>query len=165
MSETKQLCLWQLHEASEHVALPCFKRCFEPTGMFIAVAPNQLARQIQLNSTCMHVCLRCIYQQIHMYVWISCNWLTSTSVAVWLNQQVYICCSCLRPAVMSLCSYQTNGLVSTIAPDHHACILQLHLTSSHVFISCILSASMSVTVSSYQDPMYITFAPDYQLCL
>ena len=53
---------------------------------------------------------------------------------------------------MSLCSYPTNKLVSTIAPDHHACILQLQLTRSHVFISCILSACMSVTVSSYQGP-------------
>ena len=53
---------------------------------------------------------------------------------------------------MSLCSYPTNGLVSKIAPDHHACILQLHLTSSHVFISRIISACMSVTVSSYQHP-------------
>ena len=48
-----------------------------------------------------------------------------------------------------LCSY---GLVSIIAPDQHACILQLHLTSSHVFLSCILSACMSVTFSFYQDP-------------
>ena len=53
---------------------------------------------------------------------------------------------------MSLCSYPTNGLVSTMAPDHHACILQLHLTSSRVFIRRILSACMSVTVSSYQHP-------------
>ena len=31
--------------------LPCFKRCFEPTGMFVAVAPDHLARRLQLNST------------------------------------------------------------------------------------------------------------------
>ena len=43
---------------------PCFKRCFEPTGMFVAVAPDHMARQLQLNSTSMHVCLSCIYQQI-----------------------------------------------------------------------------------------------------
>ena len=79
------------------------------------------------------------------------------SVVVWLNQQV--CYTCFRPAVMSLCSYPTNGLVSTIAPDHHACILQLHLTSSHVFISCILSAYMSVSVSSYQDPCILHLHP------
>ena len=53
---------------------------------------------------------------------------------------------------MSLCLYPTNGLVSTNAPGHHACILQLHLTSSHVFIRRIVSACMSVTVSSYQHP-------------
>ena len=60
---------------------------------------------------------------------------------------------------MSLCSYPTNGLVSTIAPDHHVCILQLHLTSSHVFISCLLSACMSFTVSSYQDPCILHLHP------
>ena len=35
---------------------PCFKRCFEPAGMFVAVAPDHLARRLQLNSTSMHVC-------------------------------------------------------------------------------------------------------------
>ena len=35
---------------------PCFKRCFEPTGMFVAVAPDHLARPLQLNSTRVHVC-------------------------------------------------------------------------------------------------------------
>ena len=92
------------------------------------------------------------------YVWISCNWLTSTSVVVWLNQQIF-CYTCLRPVVMSLCSYPTKGLVRTIAPDHHACILQFHLTSSHALISCILSACMSVTVSSYQDPRILHLHP------
>ena len=33
---------------------PCFKRCFEPTGTFVAVAPDHLARRLQLNSTSMH---------------------------------------------------------------------------------------------------------------
>ena len=51
---------------------------------------------------------------------------------------------------MSICSYSTNRLISTIAPDYHAYILQLQLTSSHVFIRSIQSACMSVTVSSYQ---------------
>ena len=60
---------------------------------------------------------------------------------------------------MSLCSYPNNGLVSTIAPDQHGCILQLHLTSSHVFISCILSACTSVTVSSYQHPCILHLHP------
>ena len=53
---------------------------------------------------------------------------------------------------MFLSLYPTNRLVSTNAPDHHACILQLHLTSSHVFIMRILSACMSVTVSFYKHP-------------
>ena len=35
---------------------PCFKRCFEPTGMFVAVAPGHLTRRLQLNSTSMNVC-------------------------------------------------------------------------------------------------------------
>ena len=35
---------------------PCFKRCLEPTGMFVAVAPDHLAHRFQLNSTSMHVC-------------------------------------------------------------------------------------------------------------
>ena len=33
----------------------CFKRCFEPTGMFVAVAPDHLASRLELNSTSMHV--------------------------------------------------------------------------------------------------------------
>ena len=60
---------------------------------------------------------------------------------------------------MSFCSYPTNGLVSTIAPDHHACILQFQLTSSHVYIRRILSACMSVTVSSYQHPCILHLHP------
>ena len=43
---------------------PCLKGCFEPTGMFVAVAPDHLARRLQLNLTSMHVCKSCIYQQI-----------------------------------------------------------------------------------------------------
>ena len=35
---------------------PYFKRCFEPTGMSVAVAPDHLAHQLQLNSTSMNVC-------------------------------------------------------------------------------------------------------------
>ena len=34
---------------------PGFKRCFEQTGIFVAVASNHLARPLQLNSTSMHV--------------------------------------------------------------------------------------------------------------
>ena len=43
---------------------PCFKRCFEPTGMFVALAPDHFACRLQLNSTSMHVCKSCICQQI-----------------------------------------------------------------------------------------------------
>ena len=35
---------------------PCFKHCFEPTRMFVAVAPDHLARRLQLYSTSVHVC-------------------------------------------------------------------------------------------------------------
>ena len=85
------------------------------------------------------------YQQIYLNQFqLTC----STSEVVEL-----ICYTCLRPTVRSLCSHPTNWLVSTIAPDHQACMLQLHQTSSHFFsISCILSTYMSVTVSSYQHP-------------
>ena len=110
--------------------------CTRPPGTSVTIKLNQ------------HACL-C---ELHLpTVWISCNWLTSTYEVVWLNQQVYML---HLPQTHSyvLCSFPTNKLVSTIAPDHHACILQLHLTKSHVFISCILSACMSVTVSSYQGP-------------
>ena len=60
---------------------------------------------------------------------------------------------------MSLCSCATNGLVSTIAPDTHGCILHLCMTSSHVFIRHILSACTSVTVSSYQNPCILHLQP------
>ena len=60
---------------------------------------------------------------------------------------------------MSLCSYPTNGLVSTTAPDHHGCIKQLHITSSHVLIRRILSACTSVTSSSYQHPCILHLHP------
>ena len=70
---------------------------------------------------------------------------------MWLNQQVYMLHlpQTRRYVPMLVPNY---GLVSAIAPDHHACILQLHLTSSHVLIRRILSACMSVAVSSYQHP-------------
>ena len=43
---------------------PCFKRCLEPTGMFVAISPDHLARRLQLNSTSIHAYYSCIYQQI-----------------------------------------------------------------------------------------------------
>ena len=52
-----------------------------------------------------------------------------------------------------------TGLASTITSDHQACILQLHLTSSHVFISCMLSACMSVTVSASQHQCMLHLHP------
>ena len=63
-----------------------FKRCFEQTGMFVAVSPDHLTLQLQLNSTSMSVSVASTIR----YVWISGNWLTSTSVVVWPNQQVYM---------------------------------------------------------------------------
>ena len=43
---------------------PCINRCLEITSMFVSVAPDHLARRLQLNSTSMHVWSSCIYQQI-----------------------------------------------------------------------------------------------------
>ena len=63
------------------------KRCFEPTGMFVAVAPDHLARRLQTISTSI---LSVRVASTSKYVWISCKWLTNTSVVVWLNQQVYM---------------------------------------------------------------------------
>ena len=83
---------------------------------------------------------------------------------MWLNQQVYML------HLPQTCSYVpmlylTNRLVSIIAPEHHACILQLHLTSSYAFIMCTLSACMSVTVSSFQDPCILHLHPTIsQVC-
>ena len=86
----------------------------------------------------------------------------------------YICYTCLRSAVMSLCSYPTNGPVSTIAPDHQACMLQLYLTSSHVFIICLLSACLLqfhlISIHVYyicnrQSTMSVTIAFDHLPCL
>ena len=85
------------------------------------------------------------------YIRISCNKLTSTSVFVWLNQQLYML-HLPQSRRYVLCSYPPNRLASKIAPDHHACIFHLYLTCRHVFIRRILSACMYVTVSSYQHP-------------
>ena len=43
---------------------PYLKRCLEPTGMFDAVSPDNLARRLQFNLISMHVCYSCIYKQI-----------------------------------------------------------------------------------------------------
>ena len=94
-----------------------------------------------------------------------------------------MCYNFLRPAVMCLCSYPTNRLVSTIAPDQHASILQLHLTSSHVFISsyyqhacllqfhlirthvyyiCARPTAMSITIAFQPFSMSLTPASNQQ---
>ena len=120
----QQACLLQLHSTTWHVGNSrTLTAC-----MSVGVASHRQICFKQLQLTSKHIC--------------SCGGWTSR----------FICYTCLRPAVMSLCSYQTNGLVSTIAPDHQACMLQLHLTSSHVFITCLLTACIFVTVSSYQHP-------------
>ena len=123
----------------------CSCSCTRPPGTSVTIKLDQ------------HACLLELHLPVDMFESIATD-LKRTSVVVWLNQQIYML-HLPQHTVMSLCSYPTNRLVSTIAPDHHACILQLHLTSSHVFISCILSACMSVTVSSYQDPYILHSHP------
>ena len=128
--------------------------------MSLKFALKQQTYVLQLHTTTWHVVYNCpltacmsVRGASHQQIWLNQLQLTSKhirSCGGWTSR--YICDTCLRPAVMSLFSYPTNGLVSTIAPDHQACMLQLHLTSSHVFIICLLSACMSVTVSSYQRP-------------
>ena len=93
----------------------------------------------------MHVCYTCV-SPLDMFESVStdlqhiCSSGTEPGIYVTLASD---------PQLGPFCSFPTNWLVSTIAPDHQACMLQLHLTSSHVFISCILSAYMSVIVSSW----------------
>ena len=119
--------------------------CTRPHGTLVTIKTRPARMSVRVAST-------------SRYVWISCNWLTNTSVVVWLNQQVYMLHLPQTHSYVPM-HVPTNRLVSTIAPDHHACILQLHLTSSHVFTCCILSTCMSVTVSSYQDPCIIHLHP------
>ena len=54
---------------------PCFKHCFEPTAMFVAVAPDDL------------VCL--LHLPADMFESVATD-LQAHSVVVWLNQQVYM---------------------------------------------------------------------------
>ena len=56
MSETKQLCMSIKAKRDLQLQYPCFQHYVEPTCMFVAVAPDNLACRLQLNSTCMHVC-------------------------------------------------------------------------------------------------------------
>ena len=124
--------LWQLNETSRPIAVPMFfKLSSQPEGMFVTVAIKLLQYACLLD---LHLTSR--------YAWISCSCLASTSIVVGLKQQVYI----LRlPQIRSYACTQPIG-----APGHQACMLQLYPTSSHVFLSWILSAYMSFTVSSSQ---------------
>ena len=98
---------------------PCFKRCFEPTGMFVAVAPDHLARRLQLISTSMQ---SCIYQQICL------NQLQLTNKYI---------CSCVA---------EPTGIYVALASDAHICpyartqlmgwYAQLHQTIMDVFYIC-----------------------------
>ena len=105
--------------------------------MFVRVASHQQICLKQLQLTCKHIC--------------SCG-VEPAGVFVTLASDQKLC---------PLCSHPTNGLVSTVAPDHQACMLQLQMNSSHVFISCILSACISVTVSyySYRHPCMFHLHP------
>ena len=132
-------CLLNLLLNKRHM---CYS-CTWPPGMSVTVALSQHAFLLELHLT-------------SRYFWISCNWLASISVVVGAEPVGISVTLASDPAVMSLCSYPTNKLVSTIAPDNQSCVLQLHLTSSHVLIISLLSACMSVTVSSYQHPCILT---------
>ena len=111
----------------------------------VTIAHDHLARRLQLHPTSMHVCCSCISPVDSLkQLQLTCKHICSCGVT-----SSCICYICLRPVVISPVFIR---LVSTDAPDHQACRLQLHLTNCHVFISCILSACMSVTVSSYQHP-------------
>ena len=78
---------------------PCFECCFEPTRMFVAVAPGHLACRLQLNSTSMHVCWSCIYQQICL------NQLQLTYKHI---------CSCVA---------EPAGIYVTLASDPQICLM------------------------------------------
>ena len=75
-----------------------FKLCSVTAGMFVTVAPSHLAHRIQA----------CI--QTHLKLW-GCA-------------SRYVCYTCFRPTVVSSMLLPTNGLLSTIAPGHQACMLQ-----------------------------------------
>ena len=122
--------------------------------MSLKFALKQQAYVLQLHPTTWHVdyictLTACMSVRVASRQQICLNQLQLTSKHI-SSCGGRTCYTCLRPSVMSLCSYPTN--VSTIAPDHQACMLHLHQTSSHVLIICLLSACMSVTVSSYQHP-------------
>ena len=108
----QQACLLQLHPTTWHAGY----NCTLPACMSIRVASHQQICFNQLQLTCKHIC--------------SCGGWTSK----------YICYTCLRHTVMTQCSYLTNGLVSTIAPDMYVtaapcqqpCLYNLLTVSMHV---------------------------------
>ena len=51
---------------------PCFKHCFEPAGMFVAVAPDHLTRRLQLNSN-QHTCLLELHLPAEMFESVATN--------------------------------------------------------------------------------------------
>ena len=99
----------------------------------------------------------------------------------------YNCYTCLKPAVMSLCSYPSNGHVKhnctrpsgmyvTVAPDQqpylykcayyqHACLLQFRFISSQVYYLCTRPSAMSVTIASHHLPCLSQIhTPSQQSC-
>ena len=49
MSETKQLCLYSFTRLAGMLQYPCFKRCFEPTGMSVTIKLDQHACLLELR--------------------------------------------------------------------------------------------------------------------
>ena len=132
----QQVYVLQLHPTTWHFGYNCtLTAC-----MSVRIASNQQICLNQLQLTRKHIC--------------SCEGGTIR----------YICYTCFISAVMSLCSYTTNGLVSTIAPDHQACMLQLHLTQPclHDLLTVCMHDCYSFILSA---SMYITFALDRKPCL
>ena len=121
--------------------------------MFVTVAPDHHPCLLQLHSTSMHVCYSCI-SPADMLNQLQ---LTCKHICTCEAEAASICYTFPRPAVMSLCSYYTKGLLSTIAPDHQSCLYQLHTISIHVCCSFILSASIYIF-----QILYFTFAPSHQ---
>ena len=132
-------------------SFPQGQQTYLPLSMFDYVAQDQYNWHVGYN--CLLTACMSFRVASHQQIYLNQLKLTSKHICScggWTSR--YICYTCLRPTGMCLWSYPTNGLVNTIAPDIQACMLQLHLTNSHVFILCLLSACMSVTVSSYQHP-------------
>ena len=81
----QQACLFKLHPARAHVCSTCTRQSAQsslPQGQQTNLTLRICLNQLQM--TCKHIC-RC---------------------RDWISR--YICNTCLRPAVMSLCSYPTT---------------------------------------------------------